>query len=116
MQAANVKIIVYTLILYAFFLLIGGVFGYVKTQSLVSLMMGSVSGLVIIGASLAMNRGFIAGFWISCLVTTALFSLFSYRYLLTQKIWPPGILAFVSLAMLVLLIIMKKIDSNECPS
>ena len=105
--------------IYAFLLLIGGMIGYFTANSLPSLIMGTSFSLIF--AVLSLQTGKIASF-----VTLALASLmalfFSYRFFLTQKFLPAGLMCIASIA-LVLWLLNKfrfvKTYSNEklakCP-
>lgn len=85
-----------TIALYATILLIGGTIGYVKTNSLASIIAGTISFILLIGSGLAMLQkeklGYVLALAIVCLLTV----FFSYRYAMTQKFMPSGLMIIVS--------------------
>nr|ABI52790.1 transmembrane protein 14C [Argas monolakensis] len=83
---------------YAFAVTLGGVMGYLKAGSVMSLMAGVIcGGLALIGAyptSIDPKK-----FFLSIAVSALLSGLMGYRYLKTSKLMPAGLVAVLSIAM-----------------
>jgi uncharacterized membrane protein (UPF0136 family) len=90
-----------TLSVYAVLLGIGGLMGYLKAGSRPSLIAGSISALVALGAvglSAVYPR---LGVPLGLLLSITLFVMFGYRYAVkTRKFMPSGLLAIASLIVL----------------
>lgn len=91
-------------LLYGLFVLVGGVMGYLKAGSNVSLIAGVSCGLLLLASGGLMYKELLPG-WIGAIVVTlALTGFFSYRFFLSYAIWPAGVMAIVSILMLGLLL------------
>ncbi len=104
------KIISYVVIAYALLLLCGGVIAFAKAHSTVSLFMGSISALLLIACAVAMLKGISVGLTAALAVIIFLTALFGYRFACTFQLWPPGILALLSLILVLLLLVVQKWD------
>jgi uncharacterized membrane protein (UPF0136 family) len=104
-----VKAQVILIVLYGLLLLIGGLMGYLKAASTVSLVMGVVSALLAFIFAGALWKGFAWGRWGALALAVALIGVFTYRYLGSYKFFPPGFMALVSLVVAVLLFWGKEI-------
>lgn len=83
----------------------GGAMGYVKAQSVPSLIAGGASGLILIGSAIAMMRGaYQPGWWISVIVTLVLLARFSMAATKGFKMMPGGMMIIMSLIALAVLI------------
>lgn len=82
--------------LYATILLIGGTIGYVQTQSLASIIAGTISFILLIGSSILMLQKEKLGYVFAISLVCFLACFFSYRYALTQKFMPAGIMIILS--------------------
>jgi uncharacterized membrane protein (UPF0136 family) len=95
-----------TLGIYAALLAVGGVMGFVKARSHASLISGliaSVFAVLALGLSMMENP---IGFPLGVLLAIVLFVLFGYRYALrNKKFMPSGLLAVVSLVVLLVLLL-----------
>lgn len=99
MQTTSIIAIVYGIII-----ALGGVMGFAKAHSPMSLFTGLASGAILIVAGLAMRRGVRAGFAIALLVTVALLGFFSWRFSLSHKMMPAGMTIILSLIALIAMI------------
>lgn len=90
--------------LYGLFVLIGGVMGYVKADSKVSLIAGGICGALLLVSAGLMYKELLPGWICAVVVTLALVGFFGYRFSLAYAIWPPGIMALISLIMLGILL------------
>jgi uncharacterized membrane protein (UPF0136 family) len=97
------NITVLGLFLYGFLLLLGGIIGYVKASSLASLVMGVTFSFLICFAAFLILSNHEWGEFFAKTVVTLLFLFFAYRFFLSFKMMPGGVMAFLSLIMLALL-------------
>lgn len=97
MQAAVIFI-------YGLLLLVGGLIGHLKANSLPSLIMGTTFAILAIASAYAIFKGYISG-TISALVISLILSLFFfYRLIATQRFMPSGLMAVISVMVLAYLI------------
>ena len=95
------------LILYAVILGVGGVMGFVKARSHASLISGLLSAVAAVGAAVLSLMGYSWGIPLGVTLAIGLFILFGYRYAIrNKKFMPSGMLAVVSLVVLLLLLLM----------
>jgi len=89
--------IVYTTIIYALIVLIGGVIGYIKAGSTPSLIMGVAFALMLISSSVLIHKKMIIGFYLSLILTGFLAFFFGYRFFNSFKFMPAGLMIILSL-------------------
>ena len=95
------------LIAYSVLLVIGGLIGYLTAGSLASIIMSSSFALLIVG-SLFIKHYFPAiGYTLTYILLAALSSFFLFRAFHTGKFMPPGLLALVSIGVLIALLIQR---------
>lgn len=92
--------------IYALLLLVGGIVGHYMAGSLASLIMGSAFALAF--GILAFQKGKIVNF-ITIGLTLVMLLFFGYRYSLSFKFMPAGLMSLLSLLLLVKL-------GLDCPS
>jgi uncharacterized membrane protein (UPF0136 family) len=82
-------------ICYGLIALVGGIVGYVKSQSQMSLISGSISGVLLLGAGGLQLAGQEWGKWLGLAIACSLIVVFVVRLVKTQKPMPavPMILA-----------------------
>src|SRR4051812_7515118 len=102
----------YLLFLYALFILIGGIFGHVKAGSTASLLMGGISGVLLLICAIGMYKKRRWGAPSALVVAVVLDLFFNYRYLSTLKFMPAGLLSLLSLSIIALLIFHLKNPSK----
>jgi uncharacterized membrane protein (UPF0136 family) len=95
------------LYVYGAFILIGGIIGYVQAKSQISLVMGVVSGIILLGAAYLAGTGNQLGIYIGLAMAAILSVMFILRYVKTKKVMPSLMMAVVSDLALVLLILTK---------
>ena len=95
------------LYVYGAFILIGGIIGYVQAKSQISLIMGMVSGLILLAAGYLAGTGKEIGVYIGLAMAALLSVMFILRYVKTKKVMPSLMMAIVSDLALVLLILNK---------
>jgi uncharacterized membrane protein (UPF0136 family) len=94
----------YLIFVYGILILTGGVVGHAKASSQTSLITGLISGILLLLAAFGIYQRKKWAFPLALLTTLVLDLFFTYRFLLTKKFTPPGLLAIVSLIVLVALI------------
>lgn len=100
----------YLVLIYGILLFIGGIIGFAKAQSYPSLFMGGGSAILIILCSVWMFRGSVAASYSAAGLTTALTLFFCYRFWLTLKVMPAGVMAIASIV--VFIVLLKKVLSE----
>lgn len=97
----------WVILIYGVLVAAGGAYGYFKASSLASLIAGGVSGLILIGAGVAMKRGaYAVGWWTALIVAGLLLGRFAYSSATAEsfKFMPGGMMILLSLAAMVALI------------
>lgn len=91
--------------LYAALILVGGFIGHIKSGSTASLISGLIFGILLLGAWWAMVQELRWGPIAAIGLTLILLIFFGLRFFKTQSFMPPGLLAVVSLGVLVSLVV-----------
>ena len=81
----------------------GGIFGYAQAKSQVSLILGSISGTILIVAAWAQLQELAIGLTIAQIVTFLLVGVFAMRLFKTRKFMPAGLMLGLGLITLVCL-------------
>jgi uncharacterized membrane protein (UPF0136 family) len=93
---------------YSLLILVGGIIGHLVANSLISLIVSSViAGMLLVCSGLIL-RGNVPAYHAATLITAFLLAFFTYRFFLTYKIAPGGIMAMISGILLVYLIMQGK--------
>lgn len=93
---------------YALLILVGGIIGHLVANSLISLIVSSViAGMLLICSGLILG-GNMPAYHAATFITAFLLAFFTYRFFLTYKIAPGGIMAVISGILLVYLISQRK--------
>jgi len=77
---------------YGILAIVGGIFGYVQSQSKVSIISGSISGVLLIGAAIIQLLGQSWGRYLGIAIASALIVVFVLRLVKTQKFMPAGLM------------------------
>lgn len=93
---------------YGVLLIVGGMMGYVKSQSKVSLFAGAISGGLCVGAAWLSIDQPSEGFTIGSLVAFLLAGVFINRFAKTRKIMPAAVVLVLSLVVGILLMITQQ--------
>lgn len=92
-------------LIYAIIVAAGGVMGYLKANSLASLIAGGGAGIILAGSSIAMMKdAYQAGWWIALAVTVLLLARFGMAALKEFKMMPGGLVIIMSLIVLAVLL------------
>lgn len=96
------------LFLYGLLLLIGGIIGHFKANSPASLIAGIVFGVLAIGNAFAFFKGLSWAYPLGFILSSFLFLFFTYRFFLSYRFMPAGLMACLSLVLLLLLFWTKR--------
>lgn len=83
----------------------GGIFGYAQAKSQVSLILGTVSGIILILAAWAQLQELPIGSTIAQIITLLLVGVFTVRLIKTRKFMPAGLMLILGLITLVCLFV-----------
>lgn len=86
----------YLVIIYALIVFVGGFIGYVKAESTPSLIMGTLFGALLAGSAIGMLRHRHIGKYAALGLTFLLIAFFTYRYMVTGKFMPAGLMSLIS--------------------
>lgn len=89
------------LVLFSIFIFTGGIMGQVKAASTLSLVMGTVFGVLLLLAGIGTLKNHLFPAYMGLVLTLLLDAFFTYRYLATLVFLPSGLLCLVSLVVLI---------------
>ncbi|MBW4645680.1 MAG: hypothetical protein KME23_22280 [Goleter apudmare HA4340-LM2] len=89
---------------YGILAMIGGIIGYKQAGSKISLLSGSISGLLLIVAAFAQLQGQTWGLTLAAVVTAVLVIVFVSRLVKTRKLMPAGLMTGFGVLALVLIL------------
>jgi uncharacterized membrane protein (UPF0136 family) len=92
------QIATWSILIYALVVLLGGVMGYLKAKSQVSLLAGVGSGVALLVAWFVCRQIPLAGLGIATLIGLILFVVFVMRFSRTRAFMPAGLMMVFSLA------------------
>ncbi len=93
-------------LIYGILVAAGGIMGYARAKSAPSLIAGGISGLILIGAAVAMMRGaYQVGWWLALIIALLLLVNFGVRSLSGFKMMPGGLMIILSLIAIIMLLI-----------
>lgn len=96
-------ILVIVAIAYGILAIVGGIIGYTKAKSRVSLVSGSVSGGLLVLMGVLLHRGLTWGRWGAIAITTLLVITFIIRLIKTRKVMPAGLMVVLGIPSLIIL-------------
>ncbi len=100
-------------LIYALLILIGGIIGHIKAGSAASLIMGIVFSILLLASSIGMMYSSVIAYFSSIIISTILTFFFLYRFMLTQKMMPAGVMAIISVIVLLALIALPDNGSKK---
>jgi uncharacterized membrane protein (UPF0136 family) len=103
----------YIVLGYALLLFIGGLIGYFKAGSVVSIITSSFFALLAAISGVAMLNNSVLGRFVATGISVALAAFFIYRFMLTYTFMPAGLMAIVSLLVLAALVVPKSTSSLD---
>ncbi len=95
---------------YGILAVVGGIIGYIQARSRVSLISGSISGLLLILAAYFQLQGQTWGSILAVIVTAVLVVVFAVRLAKTRKFMPAGLMTI--LGMLALGVMVRQMVGN----
>jgi len=98
--------VAWLVLIYGILMAAGGVLGYVRKDSMASLIAGGISGIALVGSAVAMMRGsYSTGWWISLIVALLLLGRFG-SVALTKgfEMMPGGMVIILSLIVIAALL------------
>jgi uncharacterized membrane protein (UPF0136 family) len=98
--------VAWLVLIYGILMAAGGVLGYVRKDSMASLIAGGISGIALVGSAVAMMRGsYSAGWWISLIVALLLLGRFG-SVALTKgfEMMPGGMVIILSVIVIIALL------------
>jgi uncharacterized membrane protein (UPF0136 family) len=91
-------------VFYGLLSIVGGVMGYIKSQSKVSLISGGVSGLLLLILAGIMNAGYQWAVTVAAIIIALLIVVFVIRWFKTKKFMPPVPMIFFGVVSLVFIL------------
>lgn len=98
-----------TVLIYAAIVILGGVFGYVKANSIPSLVAGVAFGIALGISGYYMLYGKNIAFYAAIGLTAFLGLFFAYRFFLAYQFMPAGLMCLLSVIVLIKLLCCQKI-------
>lgn len=95
-------------VVYALLVVIGGMIGFIKANSVPSLIMGMIFALGLLLSAVAMAKGIKLGYYFAMTLAAILACFFAYRYAISYHILPGGVMAVLSLAFMMTLFLRNK--------
>ncbi len=89
---------------YGILAIAGGIIGYIQARSQVSLVSGSISGLLLIIAAYLQFQGQPQGLILAVLVTGVLVVFFAFRLTKTRKFMPAGLMTIFGMLALAVMV------------
>lgn len=89
---------------YGILAIIGGVVGYRKANSTVSLISGGISGLLLVFAAFVQLQGQTWGLILAAVITAILVVFFAFRLAKTRKFMPAGLMVILGVVALATMI------------
>jgi len=93
---------------YGILLLVGGLIGFYKANSTMSLIMGSTCAVLAFASSIGIRNKKVSGYAGATLLAILLTLFFTYRFFKTFALMPSGLMAVISLIMVITLIKERK--------
>jgi len=90
--------------LYGILSIIGGIIGYKSAGSKVSLISGTISGLLLLTAAFVQLQGLPWGSTLAVIITSVLMIVFAIRLAKTRKLMPAGLMVILGLVTLVVML------------
>lgn len=92
------QILTWSILIYSFVVLLGGVMGYLKAKSKVSLLAGLGSGIALIVSWFVFRQNPLVGLGIATLIALLLVIVFIIRFFRTRTFMPSGLMTIFSIA------------------
>ncbi|MDZ8187153.1 MAG: TMEM14 family protein [Nostoc sp. ChiSLP02] len=89
---------------YGILAIAGGIIGYIQARSQISLLSGTISGLLLIIAAYLQLQGQAQGLILAVLVTAVLVVFFAFRLAKTRKFMPAGLMTVLGMLALAVMV------------
>ncbi|MBO3458175.1 hypothetical protein G7B40_017585 [Aetokthonos hydrillicola Thurmond2011] len=89
---------------YGILAIVGGVIGYKQASSLVSLISGSITGLLLLVAAIIQIQGQSWGLSLAVIITSVLVVFFAFRLAKTRKFMPAGLMTILGVVALTMML------------
>lgn len=99
------EIAIWSILVYALAVAIGGIFGYFKAKSKMSLISGLVSGAALFAAWFVSKTAPLVGLGIATFISAVLLVVFITRLIRTRKFMPAGVMMSLSLVAAIVFIL-----------
>lgn len=90
-------------VFYALLVMIGGMIGFIKANSVPSLVMGVTFALGLLLSAVAMIKGIKRGYYAAIALAAILTVFFVYRYAISQQMMPAGFMSILSIVVIIAL-------------
>ena len=90
-------------LIYGALLVLGGVMGFIKAGSLISLIFGTVFGGAVLLSAWGMFKKKREAIYAALILAFAIDALFTYRMMETGKLFPAGVICILSLVVIIVL-------------
>ncbi|MEB3343072.1 TMEM14 family protein [Okeania sp.] len=108
----TINIVIIAAIAYGILAIIGGIIGYKKVGSKISLVSGSISGLLLIISGIMQLIGINWGLILSIIITTILIITFIIRLAKTRKMMPAGLMILTGIIALAIMVYEISINNS----
>jgi uncharacterized membrane protein (UPF0136 family) len=97
-------------IVFGLLTIVGGVMGYAKAGSTASIIAGSISGILLLGAAYLLPEHLVAGLAVAAVISIALAGRFVPAFIKTGHVMPAGLMSILSVIGIIMVIVawMKK--------
>lgn len=102
------KLSAYIILFYALLIFFGGMMGYAKAHSLSSLIAGTLCAFLLSIAAIGMIKKSLLAYFVALGSVSSLILFFTYRFFLTNKFMPAGLMVLLSVAALSALLFFTK--------
>jgi uncharacterized membrane protein (UPF0136 family) len=100
MEAAKIYFIIFGLLT-----IVGGIMGYVKAGSVVSIIAGTITGILLIVAAFLLPEHRVAGLATALIVSILLAGQFVPKFIRTGKVMPAGVMSVLSVIGIIVAIV-----------
>ncbi len=97
------KITATIVFIYGLLISLGGILGYIKGGSNISLISGGSFGLALLISAYFISKGKIAAQYLALILTFLLDGIFTFRFAKSLHFFPPGFFSLISLVVLIVI-------------
>ncbi len=108
----SINIAIIAAIAYGILAIVGGIIGYTKVGSKISLISGSISGLLLIISGIIQLMGINWGLIFSIVITTILVITFIIRLIKTRKMMPAGLMILTGIVAVAVMVYQISLNNS----